>query len=163
MEPCFLKILFIYSWETHRERQRHRLREKQAPCREPHAQLNPRTPGSWPEHMVNHWTTQVPHFGSLFFVFVAYLLWLELPIVFCIEVMKAGILALFLILKEKISLVGTWLAQLVKYLPFSSGPGILGSWDQVLCQAPCSMGSLLLHLLLPLYPLMIYQSLSQKK
>ena len=27
----FLKILFIYSWETQRERQRHRQREKQAP------------------------------------------------------------------------------------------------------------------------------------
>ena len=32
-----------------RERQRHRQREKQAPCREPHVGLNPRTPGSGPE------------------------------------------------------------------------------------------------------------------
>ena len=31
------------------ERQRHRLREKQAPCGEPHAGLDPRTPGSHPE------------------------------------------------------------------------------------------------------------------
>ena len=31
------KTLFIYSWETHRERQRHRQREKQALCREPDA------------------------------------------------------------------------------------------------------------------------------
>ena len=31
------------------ERQRHRQREKQAPCREPDAGLNPRTPGSRPE------------------------------------------------------------------------------------------------------------------
>ena len=45
----FLKILFIYSWETHRERQRHRQREKQAPCREPDAGLDPRTLGSCPE------------------------------------------------------------------------------------------------------------------
>ena len=31
-----------------RERQRHRQREKQAPCREPDAGLDPRTPGSRP-------------------------------------------------------------------------------------------------------------------
>ena len=41
-----IKILFIY--ETHRE-ERHRQREKQASCREPDAELDPRTPGSWPE------------------------------------------------------------------------------------------------------------------
>ena len=34
---------------TERERQRHRQREKQAPCGEPNAGLNPRTPGSQPE------------------------------------------------------------------------------------------------------------------
>ena len=32
-----------------RERQRHRLREKQDPCREPDVGLDPRTPGSRPE------------------------------------------------------------------------------------------------------------------
>ena len=37
----FSKILFIYSWETHRERQRHRQKEKQAPCREPDVGLDP--------------------------------------------------------------------------------------------------------------------------
>ena len=31
------------------ERQRHRQREKQAPCREPNARLDPRTLGSCPE------------------------------------------------------------------------------------------------------------------
>ena len=31
------------------ERQRHRQREKQAPCREPDVELEPRTPGSRPE------------------------------------------------------------------------------------------------------------------
>ena len=36
------KILFIYLLET--ERQRRRQREKQAPCREPDAGLNP---GTW--------------------------------------------------------------------------------------------------------------------
>ena len=44
----FLKILFIYSWETHRERQRHRQREKQAPRREPNVGLDPPSPGSCP-------------------------------------------------------------------------------------------------------------------
>ena len=42
----FLKVLFIYSWETHRERGRHRQREKQAPHREPDVGLDPRSPGS---------------------------------------------------------------------------------------------------------------------
>ena len=46
----FLKnIFFIYSWETHRERQRYGQREKQAPCREPNVGLDPGTPGSCPE------------------------------------------------------------------------------------------------------------------
>ena len=45
----FLKKVFIYSWETQEERQRYRQREKQVPCREPDAGLNPRTPGSWPK------------------------------------------------------------------------------------------------------------------
>ena len=42
----FPKILFIYSWETHRERewQRHRQREKQVSCKEPDAGLDP---GPW--------------------------------------------------------------------------------------------------------------------
>ena len=34
---------------TERERQIHRQREKQAPCREPDMGLHPRTPGSCPE------------------------------------------------------------------------------------------------------------------
>ena len=45
----FFKILFIYSWETHGERQRQRQREKQAPCGELDVGLKPRTPGSQPE------------------------------------------------------------------------------------------------------------------
>ena len=39
----FFKILFIYSRETHRGRQRHRQREKQAPCRESDLGLDPRS------------------------------------------------------------------------------------------------------------------------
>ena len=42
----FFKILFIH--ERHRERLRGGQREKQAPCREPDAGLNPGTPGSSP-------------------------------------------------------------------------------------------------------------------
>ena len=36
---------FIYSWDTHREGQRHRQREKQASCGEPDVGLDPRTRG----------------------------------------------------------------------------------------------------------------------
>ena len=35
--------------DTEREKQRHRQREKQDPCREPDAGLDPKTPGSLPE------------------------------------------------------------------------------------------------------------------
>ena len=35
--------------DTERERQRHRLREKQTPCREPNVGLNSGTQGSCPE------------------------------------------------------------------------------------------------------------------
>ena len=58
----FLKILFIYSLETHRERerQRPRQREKQAPCREPDAGLDPWSPGSHPrlQAALNLWATR---------------------------------------------------------------------------------------------------------
>ena len=55
--------LFIYCLETHRERQRHRQREKQAPCGEPHARLNPRTLGSRPEPMAD--AQSLSHPGAL--------------------------------------------------------------------------------------------------
>ena len=42
----FFKILFIYSWETQRQAQRHRQKEKQAPLGERNTGLNPRTLGS---------------------------------------------------------------------------------------------------------------------
>ena len=41
----FLKILFIYSWETQREREAETQTEKQAPCREPDMGLDPGSPG----------------------------------------------------------------------------------------------------------------------
>ena len=43
----FKIVLFIH--ERHTDRQKHRQREKQVPCGEPHAGLDPRTPGSCPE------------------------------------------------------------------------------------------------------------------
>ena len=45
----FFQKDFIYSWETPRERQRHRQREKQAPYGEPNMGLDPWTPGPQPE------------------------------------------------------------------------------------------------------------------
>ena len=47
LKKIFLNILFIL--ERDREGQRHRQREKQAPCREPDAGLDPGTPRSHPE------------------------------------------------------------------------------------------------------------------
>ena len=54
MIPNYLVIFFkgftyLFMKGTERERQRHRQRLKQAPCGEPDAGLNPRTPGSCPE------------------------------------------------------------------------------------------------------------------
>ena len=40
--------LFIHDRHKERERQSHRQREKQAPCREPDMALNPGSPGSHP-------------------------------------------------------------------------------------------------------------------
>ena len=58
----FLKILFVYLFIHERdiyiegERQRHRQRKKQAPCREPDAGPDPRSPGSHPglKAVLNH-------------------------------------------------------------------------------------------------------------
>ena len=47
--------------DTEREEQRHRQREKQAPCREPEVGLNPGTPGSHPGPKAS--TKQLSHPG----------------------------------------------------------------------------------------------------
>ena len=54
----FLKD-FIYLWDTEREAQRHRQREKQAPCRDPDVGLNP---GSQDQALGWRWrwTTEPP-------------------------------------------------------------------------------------------------------
>ena len=56
----FFKILFIYSWETRGGGQRHRQREKQAPCKESDGGLDPRSPGSQPglKEAQNRWATR---------------------------------------------------------------------------------------------------------
>ena len=47
MEFLFFKdYIYLFIRDTERVRQRHRQREKQAPCREPDVGLDPRTPGS---------------------------------------------------------------------------------------------------------------------
>ena len=43
----FLKV-YLFIHERHRERQIHRQREEQAPCRKPDVGLDPGTPGSHP-------------------------------------------------------------------------------------------------------------------
>ena len=52
-----------------KERQRHRQREKQAPCREPDVGLDPRTPGSHPEPKAD--TQPLSHPGVPGFYFSA--------------------------------------------------------------------------------------------
>ena len=52
---------FIYFFMRDRERQRHRQWEKQAPCREPDAGLDPETPGSRPEPKAD--AQQLSHTG----------------------------------------------------------------------------------------------------
>ena len=51
---CFIIIflkdfIYLFMRDTERESQRHRQREKQAPCREPDVGLEPTTVGSRPE------------------------------------------------------------------------------------------------------------------
>ncbi|XP_072617464.1 AP-4 complex subunit sigma-1 isoform X1 [Vulpes vulpes] len=58
-------ILFIH--ERHRERQRHKQMEKQAPCREPNAGLDPRIPGSLPELKADAQPLSHPGIPSVFF------------------------------------------------------------------------------------------------
>ena len=53
-------LRFIYSWETKRSRDIHGQREKQAPCREPDAGLDPRTLGSRPKPKADCSTTEPP-------------------------------------------------------------------------------------------------------
>ena len=46
---CFVFEDFIYLFMRDTKRERHRQREKQAPCRKPDVGLDPGTPGSQPE------------------------------------------------------------------------------------------------------------------
>ena len=71
----YFKILFIYSWETHRERQRHR--QSRLQCREPDAELDPRTLGSWSWAEGRYSTTEPPRHPIPFMVLLSmcHLLW----------------------------------------------------------------------------------------
>ena len=42
----FKYLIYLFMRDTEKERQRHRQKEKQAPCGESNAGLDPRTPGS---------------------------------------------------------------------------------------------------------------------
>ena len=53
----------MYLFMRDRGRQRHRQREKQAPCKEPDVGLDPRTPGSHPELKAD--TQPLNHPGTL--------------------------------------------------------------------------------------------------
>ena len=45
----FKDFIYLFMRDTDRERQKHKQREKQAPCRKPNAGLDPRTLESCPE------------------------------------------------------------------------------------------------------------------
>ena len=66
----FLKI-FFYSWETHREKQRHMQREKQAPRKEPDVRLDPRLQDHAlsQKQMLNRWATQASQMVRFLFYF----------------------------------------------------------------------------------------------
>ena len=51
-----LRFYLLMMRDTHRERQRHSQREKQAPCRDPDMRLDPGSPGSQPglKVVLNH-------------------------------------------------------------------------------------------------------------
>ena len=56
--------------DIQREKQRHRQREKQAPCREPDSGLNPRTPGSQPEPKADRGSTTEPPWDPRLYAFM---------------------------------------------------------------------------------------------
>ena len=104
ISPFFFKILFIFSWETQRERGR----EKQAPCREPDVGLDPRTPGSRLEpkadaQPLNH--PGAPHFTFLILSFDAqdFKFWLNPICLFFLLLLIFGIILKISIPNPRIS------------------------------------------------------------
>ena len=75
-ELCFFMILFIYSWETQREREEKTQKEGEASsCREPKLGLDPGSPGSHPElkSALNRWATwAASHWTSVQIKIVSY-------------------------------------------------------------------------------------------
>ena len=53
-----------------RERQRHRKREKQTPCREPNVGLGPGTPGSYPEPKADAQLLSHPGVANIKFLYL---------------------------------------------------------------------------------------------
>ena len=87
----FLKILFIYSWETQRERKAETQAEaEQAPCREPDVGLDPGSPGSHPELQaaLNHCATRT---APLTFFYSSNMPVSFLPLNLCTHCVPVGI------------------------------------------------------------------------
>ena len=101
--------------------QRHRQREKQAPCGEPNMELYPRTLGSQPEPKTDAQPLSHPGIPSLPFFLPSSLLWGLPPLgVPAIESTTLGCLS----------------GSAVEHLPLAQGV-IPGSWDRVPHRAPC--------------------------
>ena len=62
--------MYLFMRDTHRKRQRHRQREKQAPCGNPGAGLYPGTPGSCPELKAGAQPLSHPRIPVFVFVFL---------------------------------------------------------------------------------------------
>ena len=65
----FFERFYLFMGGICRERQRHRQKEKQAPCREPNAEFYPGTPGSRPEPKAD--AQLLSHSGVPVFLFLS--------------------------------------------------------------------------------------------
>ena len=147
--PLFFYLVkdFIYSWETKRERQRHRQREKWASRGNPYMGLDPKVPGSLPERNAEaqplSQPPRRPETNRLIYAdmtLFAVGLWLYLPYKFACKIKKIGA-------PEWCRGLGIWLLVLAHDLM------ILGLWDTAPCSALCSAGSVLKILSLSLMSL----------
>ena len=76
----FERLIYLFTHETHRERQRHRQRIKGG--WQPDVGLSPRTMGSWPEPKADAQPLSHPGAPSSFCLCVCYILWSSFPNVF---------------------------------------------------------------------------------
>ena len=72
----FFLTVYLFMRDTERGRQRHRQREKQAPCREPDVGLDPLTLGSRPEPKADSQPLSHPGIPpyKCFIIFLAYMM-----------------------------------------------------------------------------------------